>query len=213
MSEVDVKDMTLDEVYGKYEKLLRFIIKKYTNKNTGVYNYDDLYQVACLAMVEAYKNYDPSIGKFSTYLYKYVWGRVMQYMCRNDSNFSFRYRNDGVYANQFEIVNLDDVMIAGERFDRDCICSELFGEEDKNFELFELCDSAKRAARNEKWYQMWYRVYIDDLPAATVAKDFGISRERIRQILNAMNVKLGATYFKDEAQHIVERKKLKQDIV
>ncbi len=61
-----------------YECLVYSIIKKYKG------DFNDLYQVGMLGLVEAYNHYDPSGGaKFSTYAYFYILGEVNKYIREN----------------------------------------------------------------------------------------------------------------------------------
>lgn len=57
------------------------IIYKIISKYTSYYEYDDLYQVACMGLVKAYKNYNEnSNAKFTTYAYNYIFGSVYEYV-------------------------------------------------------------------------------------------------------------------------------------
>lgn len=65
-----------------YDGLLYSIISKYSKR----YDYDDLYQVAMLGLIDAYKHYDKSYDtKFSTYAYYYIIGEVNKYIRENSS--------------------------------------------------------------------------------------------------------------------------------
>ena len=58
--------------------LVKSIIKKYLNR--GV-DYDDLFQIGCLGLVKAIKNYDPSYQvRFSTYAVPMIAGEVKRYL-------------------------------------------------------------------------------------------------------------------------------------
>ena len=213
MSKTVITEMSLDEVYAKYEKFLRFMIKKYINFENSRYTYEDLYQEACLALIDAYNRYDPGKGEFSTYLGKYVYGRVLQYMNRNLSPLSFRYRNDGVIPDKFELINIDCYYDDSEGSKRNSLYADIFGKEDDNLKTAELINVGKRIAKDDRDYRIWYRIYILGETQVDVARDEGISKNRVNQILSKMNVKFGAIYFKDEAQYIAEKRKRKQDIV
>lgn len=56
-------------------------IYKIINKYKNYYDIEDLYQVAVLGIIKAYKNYiDNNETKFSTYCYKYVIGEIIKYI-------------------------------------------------------------------------------------------------------------------------------------
>ena len=60
---------------------IQSIIYKIISKYTCYYEQDDLYQVACMGVVKAYKNYNPnSNAKFQTYAYNYILGSVYEYV-------------------------------------------------------------------------------------------------------------------------------------
>ncbi|MBR2679085.1 MAG: sigma-70 family RNA polymerase sigma factor [Bacilli bacterium] len=65
-----------------YDGLLYSIINKYPKR----FDHDDLYQVAMLGLIDAYKHYDKSLNtKFSTYAYYYIIGEVNKYIRESSS--------------------------------------------------------------------------------------------------------------------------------
>ena len=65
-----------------YDGLIYSIIKNYPKR----YDRDDLYQVAMLGLIDAYKHYDKSQNtKFSTYAYYYIVGEVNKYIRESSS--------------------------------------------------------------------------------------------------------------------------------
>ena len=54
------------------------------------YNIEDLFQVGCIGLIEAYQNYDSSKNtKFTTYAYPYILGRISEYVrCDKDIKIS-----------------------------------------------------------------------------------------------------------------------------
>ncbi|MBQ9181401.1 MAG: sigma-70 family RNA polymerase sigma factor [Bacilli bacterium] len=67
----------LYEVINNHKNLiykLAHYFEKYTNK-------EDLFQVGCIGLIEAYKRYDKNVGaKFSTYAYPYILGEMKRYI-------------------------------------------------------------------------------------------------------------------------------------
>jgi RNA polymerase sporulation-specific sigma factor len=64
----------------KYENLVYAIIKKMGNYN----DFDDLYQVGMMGLINAYKNFDDRYNvKFSTYAYIYIVGEIKKYIREN----------------------------------------------------------------------------------------------------------------------------------
>jgi RNA polymerase sporulation-specific sigma factor len=60
------------------------LINSIINKYKSYYEYDDLYQVATIGIIKAYKNFKPEQQvKFSTYAYTYILGEVIKYAYDN----------------------------------------------------------------------------------------------------------------------------------
>lgn len=65
-----------------YEGLVYSIIGKYSRK----YDFDDLYQVGMIGLIDAYNHYDENFDtKFSSYAYYYIIGEVNKYICESSS--------------------------------------------------------------------------------------------------------------------------------
>ncbi len=57
------------------------LIYKIINKYKSYFELDDLYQVAVMGMIKAYKNYNhESSAKFTSYAYPYILGEVIKYI-------------------------------------------------------------------------------------------------------------------------------------
>ncbi|MDD2518880.1 MAG: sigma-70 family RNA polymerase sigma factor [Bacilli bacterium] len=57
------------------------LIYSITHYFKGYQNKEDLFQVGCVGMINAYKNYDNSMGvKFTTYAYPYILGEMKKYV-------------------------------------------------------------------------------------------------------------------------------------
>ena len=60
------------------EGLIYSIVKKFRG------DLEDLFQVGCIGLIEAYKNYNNSFNtKFSTYAYPYIFGEIYKYVLKN----------------------------------------------------------------------------------------------------------------------------------
>lgn len=60
--------MTYDEAYAKYRNLIGWTLYNKFHVVSDDQEYDDLYQEACVALMNAVDSYDESKGEFSTYL-------------------------------------------------------------------------------------------------------------------------------------------------
>ncbi|MBR3198655.1 MAG: sigma-70 family RNA polymerase sigma factor [Bacilli bacterium] len=67
----------ITEIILKNETFIYSIAKKFSKYK----NKEDLFQVGCIGMIEAYKNFDETKGtKFTTYAYNYVYGQMSKYV-------------------------------------------------------------------------------------------------------------------------------------
>lgn len=64
--------MTLTQIIMQNEGLIYKIANYFKSYN----NMEDLYQAGCLAIINAYPNYDETKGSFSTYIYPYIFGEM-----------------------------------------------------------------------------------------------------------------------------------------
>ena len=62
------------------------LIYSIANKFSKYKNKEDLFQVGCIGMIEAYKNYDETKGtKFTSYAYRYIYGEMSKYVREDHS--------------------------------------------------------------------------------------------------------------------------------
>ena len=74
-------DYAKEIVFKNNSPLIKSIIRRFKNK--GV-EYDDLFQIACIGLIKAIKNFDESFNvKFSTYAVPMVVGEIKRYMRDN----------------------------------------------------------------------------------------------------------------------------------
>jgi len=72
----------INTIINDCDGLIYSLASKYKNS----YNIEDLYQVGCIGVMKAYKNYNSSYKvKFSTYAYNYILGEIVDYI-RKDRN-------------------------------------------------------------------------------------------------------------------------------
>lgn len=71
----------ITQIIIENEKLIYSIASKFT----GYKDKEDLFQVGCIGMIEAYKNYNKNENtKFTTYAYPYIFGQIYKYV--NEDN-------------------------------------------------------------------------------------------------------------------------------
>lgn len=73
------------------------LIYKIAHSYRGHANIDDLFQVGCIGIINAYKNYKDNYNtKFSTYAYNYILGEITNYL-RNDKLLKMHGDNSKIY--------------------------------------------------------------------------------------------------------------------
>lgn len=71
----------ITQIIIENEKLIYSIASKFSKYKDK----EDLFQVGCIGMIEAYKNYDKNENtKFTTYAYPYIFGQIYKYV--NEDN-------------------------------------------------------------------------------------------------------------------------------
>lgn len=76
-----MNNTTLLNLIKENKGLICSIINKYTK----YYEFDDLYQVSIIGIMNAYRNYDESKKvKITTYMYKYILGEVLAYIRKSN---------------------------------------------------------------------------------------------------------------------------------
>lgn len=73
MEKIELRDLVVNN-----QNLIYSIASKFKG------DLEDLFQVGCIGLINAYKNYDPSYpNKFTTYAYPYIYGEIYQYILKN----------------------------------------------------------------------------------------------------------------------------------
>ena len=91
----------LEQLILKYEKLIYSVMKYFNNYS----NKEDLFQVGCIGLINAYNNYNSNINvKFSTYAYSYILGE-MKKLVREDKGIKIS-RNISKLYSQIENANM-----------------------------------------------------------------------------------------------------------
>ena len=91
----------LEQLILEYEKLIYAVMRYFKNYP----NKEDLFQVGCIGLINAYNNYDTSANvKFSTYAYSYILGE-MKKLVRDDKGIKIS-RNISKLYSQIEKCNI-----------------------------------------------------------------------------------------------------------
>ena len=193
-----------NELYDQYKDLLHYILKPFSKMKSPIYDYNDLFQIACLAMLESYDKYDPERGDFVPFLYSYVRGRIKQFINRNSSSYTFNKRAVSDRVQDVEL-RLDAIASVADTKKASTL-EEMIGGIEDDRSTFELVDVAKKYIKEnfpcdgyERNYDIWYRIYINGERQTDICKDYGITKQRINQILKPINDYIAEVYFEREA--------------
>lgn len=94
--------MNIEELIKVNEGLIYKIALKYRE----YYNIEDLYQVGCIGIIKAYKNFNQNASaKFSSYAYKYIFGEIIEYI-KCDRNIRVNEEYIAVYKRYEEVKQL-----------------------------------------------------------------------------------------------------------
>lgn len=114
--------ITFDEVYQKYQNLLRKKVHSWSN----TYEYEELYQVASIALWKAYKNYDLSKYPipFGTLAIKYIDNALLNYHSQNKPKFNRQTSqikslvsiHDIVFDDKYDGIELEELIGEAETF-------------------------------------------------------------------------------------------------
>lgn len=196
------------------------LIYSIASKFNGYSSSDDLFQVGCLGMIEAYNNYDPNKGtKFTSYAYPYILGAMSNYI-REDNTVKLS-REISRYKRQIENargeltqilmrfptnkeisnylnISLDDLEKILS-FQNECeSLDEPFHDE---LSLYEVIGEAKDydtlialkeelEELNEPERTIMYKRYFEDVTQTKLAEDLGMSQVDISRREHKVLVKL-----------------------
>ncbi|GAE33998.1 sigma-70 family RNA polymerase sigma factor [Halalkalibacter akibai] len=75
---MNIQDQPFEEVLRLYEKA----IKKQFVSLRLYKDFDEFYQVGCIALWDAYQQFNPDKGKFSTYAISFIRGRMLTHLTK-----------------------------------------------------------------------------------------------------------------------------------
>lgn len=188
----DKPTLSQEEIYEKYKNLIHFAIKRYQNICSSRFDYEDLFQVAYIALSHAYENWDPKKGSFTTIALIYINQQIRRYILKNISPFSHSGR---------DYINLDDMKIVyldSEENDAQINYYDVIGLCDSQPKIDEIIEIASKEAISEKQFIYWYRRYILNERVTEISSEENISRARIHKLISDLNNKIKKVYFETE---------------
>ena len=191
--------------------ILNKYFKNYKNK-------EDLFQVGCIGLIEAYKKYNPNLNtKFTTYAFSYVVGE-MKKLIRDDNSIKIN-RNIQLLKNKIEkcygllcqkykripttlelakYLNIDELLVIDVLNSTNCVSSL---DNDTDFSLYEVIGDECNLDDKLNFDNMLDNLsefertlinfrYVDDLTQSEVAKNLGITQVQVSRYEKKILMKL-----------------------
>lgn len=176
------------------QNLIHHILKKY-RRDTKLYDYDDLVQVANFGLIDAIEKYDESKSEFSTFAGAYIIGYVKKFVAKN--TFSLK-----MTANQYwggESVQSISLYATIPYKHGEISLLETLPDEDTSIETIYLIDAVKRICDKDKKHGnkdfiYWCLHRIKGLSHREVAEERGVVRQQVSQRLRKLENKLREEY-------------------
>lgn len=189
----------MDELVRCNMALVRSIVKKYLNRGT---EYEDLYQIGCMGLVKAVKNFDDSYNvRFSTYAVPMIAGEIKRYL-----------RDDGMIKVSRSLKELAGKVAAAQselslKLGRDPGIKEIAEYIDENPEDISLALEAARP--HISIYEPVYgdegdALVMDKLTGAGDGDDDTLDRIMLQQLMSILEPReqkiIMLRYFRDKTQ-------------
>ena len=116
--------MDAEKHYGEVKDLFSFLINKFMQTHGG--DKEDLLSICHLAYVMACQTYDPNKTKFSTWVYNYLWWKMLDYNRKEERRIKY-FEEDALehveqkYCNNEPLTELYTILTD----DAKCVCDVL----------------------------------------------------------------------------------------
>ena len=189
----DIEKLCLDNM-----RLVPYIYKKYKSK-LRTRNVDDLLQEGYIGLLRACTNYDSTRGTaFSTFAWSYIYGHMLRF-CNQDKLIHIpiykleeihnyiRTNNDEFIIDEFELIrNMNEIIDITEviEIEDDNLRYNQFDMEfyDK-YNFNDVFDITKDILSDREYNIVTEYVLDDDSTLESIGKKYGLTKERIRQII------------------------------
>ena len=175
-------------------KLVHNLLKPWYDKHNGIFDYDDLAQVAYEQMIKCANTWDPEVSKFTTYVCKSIICAVRTFVRKNCSSltvgrYAYYDNEDFGYCNT---VSLNQQINDDNSKDEQ---SDIIGADDTLFDTIELVYTAQQICNKmfrkpEKAYNVWLLKNIYGYSQTEIAKIFGVKQSMISRYVTKINNKL-----------------------
>ena len=186
----------LEQLILKYEKLIYSVMKYFNNYS----NKEDLFQVGCIGLINAYNNYNSNINvKFSTYAYSYILGEMKKLVredkgikiSRNISKLYSQIENANMYLTQklmrtptlneiAQLLQIDEYLIVEALNSTNSLLDidDLqINNNDDNSNIFLLKEELNKLSMEE--LDLINKRYMQDMTQNEVAKSLGMSQVQV----------------------------------
>lgn len=165
--------------------------------NTPLYEYEDLVQVANMALCKAIDNYDEDTSPiaFSTYAAHYILGYIKKYRDKNSSSFTKSLRTDHIKK-----IYVPNTVSLSEEIVDDLFYSDIIQDKEDDIEystllltIKDICDSLNNSDKYDI-YEVWSKHYLQGYTGRELAKQYNVSPNMISLILKKVNSHIQEIY-------------------
>jgi len=176
---------TIEETIKDYE---RYILKVATSLNQDEYK-DDLIQEGRIAIVDAYANYNESMGEFHPYCLVYIKGRMKTFLSKNARTvrIPMTHFNNGPYSNkkylEYQKVSFIVTDEEGNQVERDFIDEVEDNELDDQEYIKSLRLTNALSNLKELHQDLLTMRYVEGLTYKEIADELGITKQGVMQLV------------------------------
>lgn len=174
--------------------LVHHLLKPWRDKHNGIFDYDDLAQVAYEQMIKCANTWNPEVSKFTTYACKSIIGAVRTFIMKNCS--SLTVGRDAYYDD--EDFGYCDIISLNQRINDDNgdgEQSDIIGVDDTSFDTVELVYTVQQICNKMfrkpgKAYNTWLLRNVYGYSQTEIGKMFGVQQSIISRYMRKINNKL-----------------------
>lgn len=174
------ENLTLDELYDRYGKLIYYTLGKYRGICYPVFDYEDLCQEGFLILVDAYNRWTPDKCAFSTFACNHIYWRIKAYIHANKGKMKVARAEDTnkYYSLDFmmESKNGDDEMLI-----------DLSGHDGSWNSEIEIIALAEKCSSTEKQFRLWFANKVLDLRISEIARNEHVTKQTVSQSVKKVN--------------------------
>lgn len=175
------ENLTLDELYDYYGKLIFYTLRKYRGISYPVFDYEDLCQEGFLILVDAYNRWTPDKCAFSTFACNHIYWRIKDYIKANNGKMKVP-RNIEDTNNYYSL----DFMMESKNGDDEMII-DLSGHDELWSSEIEIIALAENCSSTEKQFRIWFANKVLGLRISEIARNEHVTKQTVSLAVKKVN--------------------------